>query len=87
METVKFETSGLSGLNGLIKDILLFFQFVLFTKIGLAITLLCVFLALLVLSITGSLKTIGIIFTILTLIAFSIVSYLQWFKTITVKSE
>ena len=87
METVQFKTSGLSGIKGLVKDIFLYFQFAVFTKVGLAMTLLCIFLALLVLSITGSLKTIGIILTILTLIALCVVSYLQWFKTITIDSE
>jgi hypothetical protein len=80
METVQFQSSGLSGAKGMMQDIISYLKFALFTKIGLAMTLLCVFLAMLVLLITGSLSTIGIVFTFLALVAFIILSYLIWFK-------
>lgn len=80
METVQFQTSGLSGAKGMFNDILNYLKFALFTKIGLAMTLLCVFLAMLVLLITGSLSTMGIIFTVLSLVVFIILSYMIWFN-------
>jgi len=80
METVQFQSSGLSGAKGMMQDIISYLKFALFTKIGLAMTLLCVFLAMLVLLITGSLSTISVILTVLTLAAFVILSYLIWFK-------
>lgn len=80
METVQFQSSGLLGVKGMMQDIFSYLKFALFTKIGLAMTLLCVFLAMLVLLITGSLSTMGIIFTALSLVAFIILSYMIWFK-------
>jgi len=80
MEIVEFQSSGLSGAKGMMQDIISYLKFALFTKIGLAMTLLCVSLALLVLLITGSLSLIGKILTVVSIFVFIVISYLQWFK-------
>ena len=76
----QFQSSGLSGPKGMMEDIISYLSFALLSKIGLAMTLLCVFLALLVLLITRSLSTMGIIFTVIVFIAFCFLSYLVWFS-------
>jgi hypothetical protein len=80
METVQFQSSGLLGAKGMMQDIFSYLKFALFTKIGLIMTLLCIFLAMLVLLITGCFSTIGIIFTVLVFIAFIVLSFFTWFK-------
>jgi hypothetical protein len=85
MET--YQSSGLLGAKGMVKDIISYLKFALFTKIGLAVTLLCVSLAMLVLLITGKLSTIWKIITILLIFAFCVVSYLKWFRKNVIKSE
>lgn len=80
METIKYESSGSDGIKGMMIDIANYFKFALFTKLGLAMTLLCVCICMFILIITGSLNTIGIILTVLAFLAFIFLSWLQWFR-------
>ena len=80
METVQFQSSGLSGAKGMMQDIFSYLKFAISTKIGRAITILCMFLALLVLLITGCFSTFSIIFTVLVFLAFIVFSFFAWFK-------
>lgn len=79
MET-EFKTSGLHGLSGMMSDIFSYLKFALFTKFGLAMTLLCVFIYLFSLWTTGGVKTFGLILSILAFIGFVVMSWMQWFK-------
>jgi hypothetical protein len=76
---VEFKSSGLFGFSGMTTDIFNYLKFI-FTKIGLAMTMLCLFIYLLLLLITGSLTIVGKILTVLALILFCILSWLQWFR-------
>ncbi len=80
MET-EFRTSGLPGVSGMMTDIFSYLKFALFTKFGLAMTMLCVFIYLLSLYIAGGVKTMGLILSILALVGFVVLSWLQWFKS------
>ncbi len=79
MET-EFKTSGLSGISGMVADIFSFLKFAFFTKFGLVITLLCLFVYLFSLWITGGVKTIGLILSVLAFVGFVAMSWMQWFK-------
>lgn len=79
MET-EFKTSGLSGISGMTTDILNYLKFALLTKFGLIITMLITFIYLISLYIAGSVKTIGLVLSILAFIGFVVLSWLKWFR-------
>jgi hypothetical protein len=76
----QFQSSGLSGLNGMIQDITNYLKFALLTSMGITMTLLCLSIALLVLLITRSLSPLGIIIAVIVFVLFCVLSYLVWFS-------
>jgi energy-converting hydrogenase Eha subunit F len=80
MQVKEFSTSGNSGFTGMMKDISRAIVFMLTNTFGLAMTMLCLFIYLLILYITGGLKTIGLILSILAFVGFVILSWMHWFR-------
>ena len=70
-----------TGISGMFYDILTYLKFALSTWFGLSITMLCIFIYLFSLYITGTTKTVGLILSILAFVGFVVFSWLNWFSS------
>jgi len=70
----------MTGFSGMMSDVFAFIKMALTTKKGLAVVAICTFIYFISLSLVGSVKTWGLILSILSLLGFLVLSWLIWFR-------